>query len=64
MIAWEWTLDKARDGDDEKTEKTARKISQTAQVREDRDNKGVEKYIEILTKILHTAVSKTLNKVL
>uniref|UniRef100_A0A8C1G5L1 Ryanodine receptor 1a (skeletal) n=1 Tax=Cyprinus carpio TaxID=7962 RepID=A0A8C1G5L1_CYPCA len=32
MIAWEWTLDKARDGDDEKTEKkTARKISQTAQ---------------------------------
>lgn len=33
MIAWEWTLDKARDGDDEKTEKkTARKISQTAQV--------------------------------
>jgi len=39
MIAWEWTLDKARDGDDEKTEKTARKISQTAQVREDRDNK-------------------------
>ncbi len=26
MIAWEWTLDKARDGDDEKTEKkTARK---------------------------------------
>uniref|UniRef100_A0A671NLP0 Ryanodine receptor 1-like n=1 Tax=Sinocyclocheilus anshuiensis TaxID=1608454 RepID=A0A671NLP0_9TELE len=31
-IAWEWTLDKARDGDDEKTEKkTARKISQTAQ---------------------------------
>uniref|UniRef100_A0A671NSP4 Ryanodine receptor 1-like n=1 Tax=Sinocyclocheilus anshuiensis TaxID=1608454 RepID=A0A671NSP4_9TELE len=35
-IAWEWTLDKARDGDDEKTEKkTARKISQTAQVRTD-----------------------------
>ncbi|RXN04322.1 ryanodine receptor 1-like protein [Labeo rohita] len=32
MIAWEWTLDKARDGDDEKTEKkTSRKISQTAQ---------------------------------
>lgn len=41
MIAWEWTLDKARDGDDEKTEKTARKISQTAQVSDDiRDNKG------------------------
>lgn len=32
MIAWEWTLDKARDGEDEKVEKkTARKISQTAQ---------------------------------
>lgn len=35
MLAWEWTLDKARDGDDEKTEKkkTTRKISQTAQVK-------------------------------
>ncbi|KAG9351877.1 hypothetical protein JZ751_023128 [Albula glossodonta] len=32
MIAWEWTLDKARDGDDDKTEKKkSRKISQTAQ---------------------------------
>ncbi|KAI1903502.1 hypothetical protein AGOR_G00027850 [Albula goreensis] len=32
MIAWEWTLDKARDGDDDKTEKKkTRKISQTAQ---------------------------------
>uniref|UniRef100_W5KMZ7 Ryanodine receptor 1 n=1 Tax=Astyanax mexicanus TaxID=7994 RepID=W5KMZ7_ASTMX len=32
MIAWEWTLDKARDGDEDKTEKkAARKISQTAQ---------------------------------
>lgn len=33
MIAWEWTLDKARDGDEDKGEKkAARKISQTAQV--------------------------------
>ncbi|XP_051973037.1 LOW QUALITY PROTEIN: ryanodine receptor 1 [Xyrauchen texanus] len=32
MIAWEWTLDKARDGEEEKVEKkTTRKISQTAQ---------------------------------
>ncbi|XP_072558334.1 ryanodine receptor 1-like isoform X2 [Paramormyrops kingsleyae] len=33
MLTWEWTLDKARDGDDDKTEKkkTTRKISQTAQ---------------------------------
>lgn len=45
MIAWEWTLDKARDGDDEKVEKkTARKISQTAQVRTD-------KYIDIFINI-------------
>lgn len=34
MIAWEWMLDKARDGDEDKGEKkAARKISQTAQVR-------------------------------
>ncbi|KPP74149.1 hypothetical protein Z043_106725, partial [Scleropages formosus] len=32
MLAWEWTLDKARDGDEDKTEKKkTRKISQTAQ---------------------------------
>ncbi|TTS33136.1 Ryanodine receptor 2 [Bagarius yarrelli] len=32
MIAWEWTLDKARDGDEDRGEKKlARKISQTAQ---------------------------------
>lgn len=36
MIAWGWTLDKARDGDEDKGEKkAARKISQTAQVSED-----------------------------
>lgn len=35
MLAWEWTLEKARDGETEKTEvKTTRKISQTAQVTE------------------------------
>lgn len=34
MIAWEWMLDKARDGDEDRGEKkAARKISQTAQVR-------------------------------
>lgn len=33
MIAWEWTLEKARDGEEEKAAKiTTRKISQTAQV--------------------------------
>ncbi|XP_066559872.1 ryanodine receptor 1b isoform X5 [Amia ocellicauda] len=32
MIAWEWTLEKAREGEEEKTEKKkTRKISQTAQ---------------------------------
>ncbi|GAA6096012.1 ryanodine receptor 1 isoform X1, partial [Tachysurus ichikawai] len=32
VIAWEWTLDKARDGDEDRGEKkAARKISQTAQ---------------------------------
>ncbi|KAJ8266585.1 hypothetical protein GJAV_G00132190 [Gymnothorax javanicus] len=32
MIAWEWTLDKARDGEEDKAEKKkTRKISQTAQ---------------------------------
>ncbi|XP_062393175.1 LOW QUALITY PROTEIN: ryanodine receptor 1-like, partial [Sardina pilchardus] len=30
MLAWEWTLDKARDGEEDKTEKK-KKISQTAQ---------------------------------
>lgn len=36
MLAWEWTLEKARDGegDVEKKATTTRKISQTAQVRE------------------------------
>lgn len=34
MIAWEWTIEKAREGEEEKTEKKkTRKISQTAQVR-------------------------------
>lgn len=33
MIAWEWTVEKAREGEEEKTEKKkTRKISQTAQV--------------------------------
>lgn len=36
MFAWEWTLEKARDGETDKVEvKTTRKISQTAQVRMD-----------------------------
>lgn len=40
MIAWEWTLDKARDGDEDKGEKkAARKISQTAQVRVNETNR-------------------------
>lgn len=34
MIAWEWTIEKAREGEEEKTEKKkTRKISQSAQVR-------------------------------
>lgn len=34
MIAWEWTIEKARDGEEEKTEKKkTRKISQSAQVK-------------------------------
>ena len=40
MLAWEWTLDKARDGgEEEKAEKkkAARKISQTAQVQRSDD---------------------------
>lgn len=33
MLAWEWTLEKARDGEGEVEKKAAtRKISQTAQV--------------------------------
>lgn len=33
MIAWEWTIEKAREGEEEKTEKKkTRKISQSAQV--------------------------------
>lgn len=35
MLAWEWTLEKARDGEGEVEKKAApRKISQTAQVHE------------------------------
>lgn len=35
MIAWEWTIEKAREGEEEKTEKKkTRKISQSAQVEE------------------------------
>lgn len=36
MLAWEWTLEKARDGEGEVEKKatTTRKISQTAQVQE------------------------------
>lgn len=35
MLAWEWTMDKARDGEVEVEKKAAtRKISQTAQVEE------------------------------
>lgn len=34
MLAWEWTLEKARDGEGEVEKKAAtRKISQTAQVK-------------------------------
>lgn len=34
MIAWEWTIEKAREGEEEKTEKKkTRKISQSAQVK-------------------------------
>lgn len=34
MIAWEWTVEKAREGEEEKTEKKkTRKISQNAQVK-------------------------------
>ncbi|KAL4647687.1 ryanodine receptor 1-like isoform X1 [Arapaima gigas] len=32
MFAWEWNLEKTRDGEEEKVEKKTRKISQTAQV--------------------------------
>lgn len=33
MLAWEWTVEKAREGEDERTEKKkTRKISQNAQV--------------------------------
>lgn len=33
MIAWEWTIEKAREGEEEKVEKKkTRKISQSAQV--------------------------------
>lgn len=35
MLAWEWTVEKARDGEGEAEKKAAtRKISQTAQVKE------------------------------
>uniref|UniRef100_H0VTW5 Ryanodine receptor 1 n=1 Tax=Cavia porcellus TaxID=10141 RepID=H0VTW5_CAVPO len=38
MIAWEWTIEKAREGEEEKTEKKkTRKISQTAQTYDPRE---------------------------
>lgn len=40
MIAWEWTIEKARDGEEEKTQMTTRKISHTAQVWEQATEKG------------------------
>lgn len=35
MLAWEWTIEKAREGDEEKVEQktSTRKVSHTAQVR-------------------------------
>lgn len=40
MLAWEWTLEKARDGEGEVEKKAAtRKISQTAQVKKDKVKK-------------------------
>lgn len=41
MLAWEWTLEKARDGEGEVEKKatTTRKISQTAQVQRERSSK-------------------------
>lgn len=61
MLAWEWTLEKARDGETEKVEvKTTRKISQTAHVRRDGQihlkfkirQKGMESFLD--KPILHT----------
>lgn len=44
MIAWEWTVEKAREGEEEKTEKKkTRKISQTAQVSLLAGNEGLSK---------------------
>ncbi|ETE62254.1 Ryanodine receptor 1, partial [Ophiophagus hannah] len=44
MIAWEWMVEKAREGDEEKTEKKkTRKVSQTAQREKDGDN-GCEEH--------------------
>lgn len=43
MLAWEWTLEKARDGEGEVEKKaTTRKISQTAQVQ----GRGVKKKMQ------------------
>lgn len=40
MLAWEWTLEKARDGEGEVEKKAAtRKISQTAQVKKEKVKK-------------------------
>jgi hypothetical protein len=44
MIAWEWTVEKAREGEEEKTEKKkTRKISQTAQVSFQGDSESLSK---------------------
>lgn len=40
MLAWEWTLEKARDGEGEVEKASTRKISQTAQVQD-----TAEKYV-------------------
>lgn len=40
MLAWEWTLEKARDGEGEVEKTSTRKISQTAQVQH-----TAEKYV-------------------
>ncbi|XP_071024256.1 ryanodine receptor 1-like isoform X2 [Oncorhynchus clarkii lewisi] len=58
MIAWEWTLDQTREGDEAKTEqkKAARKISQTAQATYDPSHGYSPQPIEIS----HTALSREL----
>ncbi|KAM6946397.1 ryanodine receptor 1-like [Aplochiton taeniatus] len=58
MLAWEWTLDKARDGEDDKMEKkkASRKISQTAQATYDPSHGYSPQPIEIS----HMALSRDL----